>query len=170
MGLFDVENNIVRIPFNSAFIPVEFSITSRLSSTKLFFIKDEKELSLLYYSKRRYDEQIFIIFRELPDISLKFKTELSKNSFQIDINDNIPIQMGSLLKTITDIPFEVDENCYHFLTIDINPLFQTARGQYEIRQRFNMEGFQHPENIGYIHFTFNKNIHWYYPIEYILKS
>jgi hypothetical protein len=170
MGLFDIEKNIVKIPFKSAFIPVVFSITSRLSSTKLFFVKDEKELSLLYCSERRFDEQIFIIFRELPDISLKFKTELSKNSFQIDINDNIPIQMGSLLETITDIPFEVDENCYHFLTMDIDPLFQTAREQYEIRRRCNMKWFQHPENIGYVHFIFNKNIHWYYPIEYILKS
>lgn len=165
MGLFDIENNITKIAFNSVFKSVCFSVTSRLSSTELFFIENETELHPLYRDRNNYE-----LFRKLRSVSSDFTKELDNIDFQIDIRDNIPTQLGELLKTITDIPFTIDQDCYHFFIINKHSIFQTARGQFEIRRRCGMDGFSHPENIGYVHFIFNENIHWYYPIEYTMKS
>ena len=161
MSLFDVNDNIIKVPFNRIFNIVDFSITSRRSSLALFLICNENTFSYISRDNPK--------FRDLLNASLKLTNELNKNDFQINTNDNIPLQIGVLLKTCTDISFDVDEQCVPFIN-NLNHIFHTAYTAYEIRRRMGVENFQHPENVGYIHIIFEHNIHWFYPIEYKVNS
>jgi len=158
MSLFDIERNIRSIRWRDIVAPVNFAVTSRISSTMMFF--DGKNISKLTYKKPT---------EELRELSKNFSKQIFSDDFYIDPEEDISGQLSDVLKFITDRKFVIDNMTIKFDN-HIHPVFENAYGQFMVRYKMGMEGFQYPERIYYLHIFMDNDIHWFCPIEYILKS
>lgn len=158
MGLFDIERNIRSIRWRDIVTPVNFSIISKIPSTMMFF--DGKDISKLTYKKPN---------DELIGLFENFSKQIFSDDFYIDPEEDMPSQLSDVLKSITDHKFVIDNMTIKFDN-HIHPVFEKAYGQFMIRYKLGIEHFQHPERVCYLHIFMDNDIHWFYPIEYILKS
>lgn len=158
MSLFNTEQNIRKIRWKDIVSPVNFSISSRVPSTMLFF--DGKDISKLTYKKPT---------EELKEIFENFSKRIFSDDFYIDPEQDLSEQLGTVLKDFTDRPFIIDKMLIK-LDNHIHYIFENAYGQYMLRYKLGVERFQHPEHVCYLHIFIDNDIHWFYPIEYILKS
>ena len=152
MGIFNIDDNIRKIRFKDRFSKVDYSVSSRVSSLRLFFKgTDIFNLTSLLANKEMYE------------LSGQFTDYIFSNDFWIDPEEDLPTQLKESLKKFTDYDVEIDNK-----TIIFNNRLQhylvTAYEQFVIRSKFGMEAFQHPENVTYIHIIIDNNIHWFYPI------
>ena len=158
MSLFDTSQNIRKIRWKDIVAPVNFSVTSKIPSTIMFF--DGKDISKLTYKKPT---------EELKELFENFSKQIFSDDFYIDPEKDISSQLGEVLKFITDRKFVVDNMTIRFDN-HINHVFEVAYEQFILRCKMGIENFQHPEYVCYLHIFIDYDIHWFYPIEYILKS
>ena len=158
MSLFDCEQNIRKIKWKDIVAPVNFSVTSKIPSTMMFF--DGKNIENLIYKKPT---------EELNEIFKNFSKRIFSDDFYIDPEKDISIQLEDVLKSITDHKFVIDNMTIKFNN-HIHHMFENAYDQFMLRYRLGIENFQHPEHVCYLHIFIDNDIHWFYPIEYILKS
>ena len=158
MSLFDCEQNIRKIRWKDIVTPVNFSVTSKIPSTMMFF--DGKDISKLIYKKPT---------EELKELFENFSKQIFSDDFYIDPEKDISSQLGDVLKSITDRKFVIDDMTIKFDN-HIHHMFENAYGQFMLRCKMGIENFQHPERVCYLHIFMDNDIHWFYPIEYILKS
>ena len=152
MGLFDIDDNIRKIRFKDRFSKVDYSVSSRVTSLRLFFKgTDIFNLISLHISKEMYE------------LSGQFTDYIFSNDFWIDPEEDLPTQLKVALKKFTDYEVEIDDKLIAFNN-KLHHYLATAYEQFMIRNKFGMDAFQRPQDIGYIHITIGKVIHWFYPI------
>ncbi len=156
MGLFDIDQNIRKLKWKDIVSPVNFSISSRIPSTMLFF--DGKDISKLTYKKPS---------KELIKLFDDFSNRIFADDFYIDPEEDISSQLGEVLKDLTDSSFVIDKMLIK-LDNHIHTVFENAYGQFMLRYKLGMEQFAHPERVSYLHIILDTDIHWFYPIKYIL--
>lgn len=152
MSIFNIDENIKKIRWKDIVAPVNFSVTSKIPSTMLFF--DGKDISKLVYKKPT---------AELMELFENFSKRIFSDDFYIDPEEDISSQLGDVLKSITELKFVIDNMTIKFDN-HIHQVFENAYGQFMLRYKLGMETFDHPEKVSYIHIILNNYIHWFYPI------
>lgn len=152
MGLFDIDENIRKLKFKDVFSPVDYSITSRLSSLDLF-IKGSDIFHLDYLCTTP----------ELIKLSIDFTKYIFSNNFYFDPEQDLSTQLKSVIEKFTNYDIVIDDKTISFNN-KLHHYLARAYGQYLIRTHFGMEAFQHPETTTYIHIIIDTDIHWFYPI------
>ena len=158
MGLFDTDKNIRKILWKHIVAPVNFSISSRIPSTMMFFVGDD--INELTYKKP--DKELIWLFEN-------FSKQIFSDDFYIDPEYDLSEQLGDVLKNLTNQSVVVDKNLIK-LDNHIHYVFENAYAQFMLRYKLGISKFQHPERVSYLHLILDNNTHWFFPIEYILKS
>jgi len=167
MGIFNIDDNIKKIPFNKSFSKVNYSINSRVTSLDLFFYgSDIFHLNSIFYSNNINKIYSKTDLNKILDMTDKFIEFIFSDKFLFNPNENIFSQIKAELEKFTENKIDIEDKFISF-TNNIHHFFSDAYSQYMIRNKFEAPGFDHPENVAYIHITINDNIHWFLPINYI---